>query len=109
MPASGRVVYADRTDTPPSLRARRLKIHEPCSRGVGMLLPQLLQEYLCRRPISFRGIAGLTAGDHIALDAPPATSERDHMIHGQCVGGKGALAVCTDAFGNTMTPPLRRA
>jgi hypothetical protein len=74
-----------------------------------MLLSQLPQEYLCRRPIGFRGIAGLTAGDHIALGAPPATRERDHMIHGQVVGGTGALAVRTDTCGNLMTPPLRLA
>jgi hypothetical protein len=81
----------------------------PRSRGMGLLLPQLLQEDLRRRPIGFRGIAGLAAGDHIALDAPPATRERDYMIHGQVVGGKGALAVRTDPCGNLITPPLRRA
>ena len=81
----------------------------PRSRGVGILLPQLLQESLCRRLTGFRGIAGLTARDHIALDDPPATRERDHTIHSQVVGGTGALAVRTDTCGNTITPPLRLA
>jgi hypothetical protein len=81
----------------------------PHSRRVGLLRPQLLQELLCGRPIGLGGIAGLTAGDHIALDAPPATRERDHMIHGQILGGKGAVAVCTDPVGNAIPPPLRLA
>ena len=96
-------------DSPDTLSRTCVWGGPPRSRGVGLLLPQLLQEYLGRRPIGFRSIAGLTAGDHIALDAPPATRERDHMIHGQFVGGKGALTVRTDTCGNLMTPPLRLA
>ena len=100
---------AARQDSPDTQSRTCVGGGPPRSRCIGLLRPQLLQESLCGRPISLRGIAGLTAGDHIALDTPPATSERDYMIHGQVVGGKGALAVRTDTCGNMMTPPLRLA
>jgi len=48
----------------------------PRSRGVGLLLPQLLQEYLGRRPIGFRGIAGLAAGDYMGFQEQPAENVR---------------------------------
>jgi hypothetical protein len=106
---------ARRHGTPPDLchtmsrRPGRRSRGPPRSRGVGLLLPQLLQESLGRRPMGLRGIVGLAAGDHIALDAAPAARERHHMIHGQGIGGKGALAVRTDPFRKTLTPPLRLA
>src|SRR5262245_22048254 len=100
---------AARQDSPDTQGRTCVGGGSPRSRCIGLLRPQLLQESLCGRPIGLRGIAGLTAGDHIPLDAPPATRERDHMIHGQGVGGEGALAVGTDTAGNAIPPPLRLA
>jgi hypothetical protein len=46
----------------------------------------------------------------MALDAPPITREREHMIHGQGVGGEGAVAVRTDTVGHAVaTMPVVRA
>ena len=74
---------------------------------IGILGTELLELQLSGRPIFFRGIAGLTARDHIPLGAPPAACERYNMIHGQCTGRKRSLTVRTDALGNFITPPLR--
>ena len=49
---------------------------------------ELLELQLSRCPILFRGIACLTARDHIPLSAPPAPCERHNMIHGQFTGRK---------------------
>ena len=74
---------------------------------IGILGTELLELQLSGRPIFFRGIACLTARDHISLGAPPAACERHDMIHGQCTGRKRSLTVHTDTLGNFITPPLR--
>src|SRR5262249_40831770 len=75
--------------------------------GCGILGTELLELQLRGCPIFFRGIAGFTARDHIALRAPPTPCERYDMIHGQFTGRKRSLTVCTDALGNFIAPPLR--
>lgn len=74
---------------------------------IGILGTELLELQLSGRPIFFRGIAGLTARDHIPLGTPPAACKRYNMIHGQRTGRKRSLTVCTNALGNFITPPLR--
>ena len=74
---------------------------------IGILGTELLELQFRGRPICFRGIACLTARDHIPLGAPPAPCERHYMIHGQCARRKRSLTVSTDALGNFIAPPLR--
>ena len=76
------------------------------SRRVVILVSELLEQELGRRPILFLGIACLTARDHIAFDAPAAPGKWYDMIHSQGLRRKGALTVGTDAFGKAIAPPL---
>ncbi len=91
------------------MRNRIYALRGATALGLGILGTELLELQLRGCPIFFRGIAGLTARDHIALRAPPTPCERHDMIHGQFTGRKRSLTVSTDALSNFIAPPLRGA
>ena len=88
------------------MHASTLPERAAASRLARILLSELLEEQLGGRPILFLGIAGRTARDYIAFGTPSTPGEWHDMIHRQFVGMKMLLAVCADAWGNFIAPPL---